>query len=119
MLTTGQYSMDTTDPLFAQYPEHDAVVSAWMAAQGWPVTLRVYDYERDVFAWRHGTGSGARTLRVTQAAVDDTPPTALRAFLDGAGAAALIQRDAAAHLVLGVDAATGAVRLGVPDAPPG
>lgn len=67
-----------------RFPEHDAAVSDWMAKHGWPVTVRHYDFDREVLAWRAGAAKPTITLRVSQRTCEDVPPHVLTAFFDAA-----------------------------------
>lgn len=66
--------MATNDPMFAQFPLHDALISKWFMSKGWPVTMRHFDVDRGVFAWRHEDGSICRTMRITRTTLEDYPP---------------------------------------------
>jgi hypothetical protein len=53
------------------YPEHNAVVAAWMADHGWPVTKAPPSLSGEIFAWIHESSSGRTyTLRITREALD-------------------------------------------------
>jgi len=65
--------MVINDPMFTQFPEHDAAVSSWFETNGWPITIRHYDFDRAVFAWRHEALGIERTLRATMAVLEDWP----------------------------------------------
>ena len=70
---------------FALFPEHDDAIAAWFETHGRPVTVRHYDFDRGVFAWRHeGSGVDSRTLRVTLTSLEDVPAHILVGFLESA-----------------------------------
>lgn len=69
------------DRMFECYAAHDRAAAAWLEDLGWPVTARHYDFDRDVFAWRHDAAGMTRTLRITRAAVEDNAPHILIAWL--------------------------------------
>ena len=49
----------------AEYTELDRQVREWFASQGWPVTATHYDFDREIFAWRH-EARPSYTLRISR-----------------------------------------------------
>lgn len=83
-----------------QYPEHDRVITEWFLAQGWPVSMRHYDFDGDMLAWQSGATKPPMTLRVALEVIEDTPPQVLGAALDSLGLAAKLQADPAKYTLL-------------------
>jgi hypothetical protein len=46
-------------------PWADTTVRDWFESQGFPAKERHYDFDKDVFAWRHRGPSGMVTLRIS------------------------------------------------------
>jgi hypothetical protein len=45
-----------------------------MKARGWEVTRTNYDFEREVYAWRHDQrGGNSPTLRISRQVLEDYP----------------------------------------------
>jgi len=59
------------------HPHHDAAISKWFEIQGWNVTLKHYDFDRDVLAWRAEKGTPMITLRVSRCVLEDVPENVL------------------------------------------
>jgi hypothetical protein len=73
------------------YPDHDAVVSRWMAAQGWPVTERFSAPDRELLAWRHRGHQGKYTLRIEEDVLEFLAPEELAEQLHIWGVAAMMR----------------------------
>jgi hypothetical protein len=53
-----------------------------MEAGGWKVTAVNYDFDREVYAWRHEQrGGNSPTLRISRAVLEDYPAFALMEHL--------------------------------------
>lgn len=101
---TGPASPATTEK-FGQFPAHDQAISAWFARQGWPVTRRQYDFDRDVFLWQHEpAGRGAarerRSFRATLTTLEDLSPARFVALVEGGGVADRLRARPHAYLVM-------------------
>jgi hypothetical protein len=60
-----------------------------------------YDFDREIYAWRHEVRSGpSPTLRIAQKVLEDYPAFALLHHLDHLKVAAAIRADPAAYLVV-------------------
>jgi hypothetical protein len=66
------------------FSEHDAAIADWMARHNWPVTMRHYDFDRDILAWRATAVTPAITVRVSLNVCNDVPASTLVAFFDAA-----------------------------------
>ena len=75
----------------------DEEVRGWMEKHGWPVTDTHYDFDREVYAWRHDALGGSHTLRMSQAVIEDTDAQALVGALDFWKAAELMREKAEAY----------------------
>ena len=93
--------------MHTQFPEHDAAISEWLAAHGWPVTIRHYDFNREVFAWRAAEARPPITLRVSQTVCEHVPPHTLTTFFDGAKLADKLTKAPDRYTIVMRDAATG------------
>lgn len=63
-----------------------------MAKHGWNVTMTHYDFDREVYAWRHEQSGIHYTLRIAQAVLEDTPAHVLGAGLDSLNVADLMKK---------------------------
>lgn len=63
--------------MFELPPDKDAAVTAWLLAQGWPVTERHYDVSRSIYAWRCEEFRPVITLWITRNIMDDYSPSEL------------------------------------------
>ena len=72
-----------------EFADHDAILSAWMESNGWPVTMRHYDFDRDTLAWRSRAVKPAVTLRVSREVLEDHAPSAVGAALESLNVAAI------------------------------
>jgi len=98
--------------MHTRFPEHDAAISDWMAKQGWPVTERHYDFDREVLAWRAGGQNPTITLRVTLSRCEDVPPHIMTEFFDGAALAQKLASTPDRYTVVMRDAATNNTVIG-------
>jgi hypothetical protein len=110
--------MTIDDPIFAHFPEHDAAITAWFSRNGWPVTMRHFDFERDVFAWRHEGRSGDRTIRVTQSTLEDYPADKVIALFDASRLADVLPRNPEKYVILRGQS-PGGIAFEILDGPPG
>lgn len=110
--------METNDPLFNQFPEHDASVSRWLLANNWPVTARHFDPDREVFAWRHDGGDQTRTVRVTKSVMEDYPANKVLALFDATRLSEVLVAHPKKYVVLR-ERPGGAIGFDVLDGPPG
>jgi hypothetical protein len=74
---------------FVKFAAHDAAIGRWFARQGWPVTRRSHDFNRDVFMWHHEPAERSktgerRTLGATLTTLEDLGPERLVSLLEGA-----------------------------------
>jgi len=81
-------------------PEIDIAITRWMAAQGWPVTSRNHDFNRDIFAWRSESVRPDLTLYVTANVCEDTPPAKLLSYFAAAGLEKILRRDPDAYTLV-------------------
>lgn len=98
--------------MHAQFPEIDAAVSDWMAREGWPVTMRHFDFDREVLAWRASGSRPPVTLRVSLTVCDDVPPDKLVMFFQGARIADQLRSNPDAYLLVMRDSVTGGTVVG-------
>jgi hypothetical protein len=79
----------------------DEEVRGWMNAKGWEVTRTHYDFDREVYAWRHGLPGGkSPTLRVARYVLEHYPAVALLYHLDRLKVAQAIRARPTARLVV-------------------
>jgi hypothetical protein len=65
------------------------------------VTSTDYNFDREIYAWRHDLRSGpSPTLRVAQQVLEDYPAFALLEMLDQLGVAKAVRANPAARLVV-------------------
>lgn len=105
------------DPMFAQFPRHDAAISEWFARQGWPVMMRHFDCDRDVFAWRHETATRTRTVRVTQSTLEDYSPDQIIAVFEASRLAEVLPKAFGRYVILRRKG-PGSIGFDILDAPP-
>jgi hypothetical protein len=94
--------------MHAQFPEHDAMISEWIAKQGWPIAVRHYDFDREVLAWRAAGVTPRITLRVSQTICEDVPTHVLVSFSDNAKLAVKLALAPDRYTIVMRGAATGA-----------
>ena len=71
----------------------DEAVRSWMKSKGWEVTKVNYDFDREIYAWRHELkGKPSPTLRISQGVLEAYPPFAVVEHLDRLNVAAAIRR---------------------------
>jgi hypothetical protein len=71
----------------------DEAVRDWMKSKGWEVTKVNYDFDREIYAWRHELRSGpSPTLRISRGVLEDYPPFAVLEHLDRLDVAAALRR---------------------------
>src|SRR5262245_32038010 len=104
--------------MHSQHTEVDAAVSKWMANQGWNVTMRHYDFDRDVLAWRAGDADPRITLRITLSVCEDVRPDILVEFFDAAQLRDRLERAPDRYTLVMQNEATGETTIGqFPHAP--
>jgi len=83
-------------------PDIDESVRQWMKAKGWEVTTTAYDFDREVYAWRHDVRGKkpSPTLRISQQVLEHYPAFAVLYHLDLLRVAQVIKARPAAHLVV-------------------
>ena len=63
-----------------------------MEARGWKVTAVNYDFDREVYAWRHEQrGGNSPTLRINRAVLENYPAFALMEHIAGLKVARLVE----------------------------
>lgn len=74
-------------------PHVDGEIRDWMKAKGWEVNRPPkYDFDREVYAWRHEVlGGGSVTLRIARNVLEAYPPFAVVWHLDELRVAAAIR----------------------------
>jgi hypothetical protein len=61
----------------------DEKVRAWMKTKGWEVTSTNYDFDREVYAWRHGQRYGnSPTAPIGRQVLEDYPAFVMLHHLD-------------------------------------
>jgi hypothetical protein len=79
----------------------DEKVREWMKAKGLEVNRTKYDFDREVYAWRHEVSGGkSPTLRIAQSVLEDYPAFALLVHLDRLKVADAIRARPGAHMVV-------------------
>jgi hypothetical protein len=109
--------MEINDPLFNQFPEHDALVSRWFLNNNWPVTLRHFDPDREVLAWRHDGGDQIRTVRVTKSVIEDYPADKVLALFNATRLSEVLVAHPTKYVVLR-ELSGGSIGFEVLDSPP-
>jgi len=68
-------------------------IRGWMRAKGWEVTSTDYNFDREVYAWRHDVRGKkpSPTLRISQQVLDHYPAFAVLEHLDRLGVADAIK----------------------------
>jgi hypothetical protein len=100
------------------HPDHDAMVTNWLYAHGWPVTERHYDFDRSILAWRAGGVRPIITLRVTRTVIEDVSPFDLAVVLDKTDAAKWLSKAPAKYSLVQNDPDTDSIVLVQLDRPP-
>lgn len=110
--------MNDTLPAFLPIPEVDAAIADWFGRQGWPVTFRHWDFDRDVFAWRHESLLVSRTLRMSRNTAEDWDTGLILTFLDEAKIAAQLSAHPDKYLLVHNTATGGITATLLDSAPP-
>jgi hypothetical protein len=72
-----------------------------MKAKGWEVTSRDYNFEQEIYAWRHEPRGGkSPTLRISRYVLEHFPPFALLYHLDQLNVAQAIRTNPGVRLVV-------------------
>jgi hypothetical protein len=109
--------MEIDDPMFNQFREHDALVSGWFLTNNWPVTMRHFDPDREVLAWRHDGIDQIRTVRVTKSVLEDYPADKVLALFVATRLNEVLVAHPKKYVVLR-ERAGGAIGFDVLDGPP-
>ena len=79
----------------------DEEVRRWMQARGWEVTRAHYDFDPEVYAWRHDQrGGNSQTLRIGRQVLEDYPAFAVAHHLDALRVAQAIRPNPGAFLAV-------------------
>ena len=79
----------------------DRAVRAWMKAKGWNVTRVNYDFDREIYAWRHDMRGGpSPTLRISRQVLESYPTFVLLYHLDELKVAREMQAHPKSRLVV-------------------
>jgi hypothetical protein len=79
----------------------DEEVRRWMQARGWEVTRTNYDFDREVYAWRHDQrGGDSPTLRIGRQVLENYPGFAVAHHLDTLRVGQAIRANPSARLAV-------------------
>jgi hypothetical protein len=82
----------------------DREVRGWMKAKGWEVTRTNYDFDREIYAWRHGLRGGkSPTLRIARYVLEKYPAFIVVHHLELLKVARAIRARPEGRLIVGMD----------------
>jgi hypothetical protein len=82
----------------------DGEIREWMKGKGWEVTKVDYDFDREIYAWRHEVRGGkSPTLRIERKVLEAYPAFAVVYHLDQLRVAAMMKALPEARLVVAQD----------------
>ena len=80
--------------------EHDEAIRGWFEEQGWLVASSHYDFDREVYAWRHEAGTERITLRIARTVLEDWPPGMVLVALESRQVAQMLRARPGAYTVI-------------------
>jgi hypothetical protein len=95
------------DSIFTQFPEHDLLITEWFDKNSWPISVRHFDFDREVLAWRHETPALARTIQITKSTLEDYPAASILSLFEATRIAEVMVANPTKYIVLSARSGSG------------